>query len=209
MMFKTLGAVCVVSLLGVSSALASTVVPTTTTTVDSVVNATPAPAAEPAFNWKAPGTFGRVYLGAYGPSDDDKTYDLYDPQTGVNGGLAVGYRFSQNLTGQLEVGYQQSSGNYEGWEFIGIPTMAVVHLGLPVEDKIEIYVLGGIGALFYSVEDINQTQDNVAMATKVGMGVSVHFGKYSIGGEVGYQMTNVDDAPNDAIISSLTIGFGH
>lgn len=161
------------------------------------------------FDWTKPGPFAVIQLGAYGPTDDDKDYDRYDPQAGFLGGLALGYRFSPFLSAQGEVGYQQSDGEYSNWDYSAIPAFAVAHVGMPIEKDGELYALAGIGAVFYSVNDVDDSKDDVSIATKLGLGCAYHFGKYKLGGEVAYQMTDVSDAPNDAIIAVVTLGFGH
>lgn len=157
-------------------------------------------------SWTLPGPYALVQLGAYGPTDDDKDYDVYNPQAGFMGAIALGYRFSPYIATQLEFGYESSEGEYSDWEFSGMPVVAVAHLGIPVHN-FEIYGLAGIGALFYNVDDINESHDEVAIMSKLGGGVAFHFGQWVIGGEVAYQMTDISYAPNDAMIGAVTIGF--
>jgi hypothetical protein len=164
-------------------------------------------AAEPTPTWGRAGAYVMAQLGAYGPSDDEHSYDAYEPQTGFAGNLVLGYRFSPYLSLQGEVGYIQSDGEYAVFNFDGLPLMLTMHLGIPVKE-FEFYGLAGIGAVFYTVEYQNETGDNVGMGTKIGVGGAYHFtNKFFVGADIAYLMTSIEDAPNDGLVGYINVGY--
>lgn len=155
--------------------------------------------------WGKPGLYLSGQIGAFGPADD-QFEDEYDPDDGVAGNLIFGYRLNRFACLQAELGYYNSDGAAD-FTLNVMPLMAAARLGIPLY-AFDIYVTGGVGAVFYKVEDYSFSSDQVAVATQLGAGINWYLtNQFFVGAETRYMMTDIDDAPNDGMMILGQIGW--
>lgn len=155
--------------------------------------------------WGKPGPYISGQIGAYGPADDQYETE-YQPDDGVAANLIFGYRVNTFVSVQGEFGYYDTNGLAE-FQFNSMPLMGAIRLGVPLWN-FDIYVTGGIGAVFYKAEDYSFNKDAVAVATQLGAGVNYYLTKHFFAGFEGrYMMTDINDAPNDGLMLLGQIGY--
>lgn len=148
-------------------------------------------------------------MGLYSPQSND----LEGFDNGFAGEVALGHYFNRNLAGEVAVGYFGTGGSFYGYNgydgrfsddisFDVVPFTASIKPVLPLNQHVEIYGIGGVGAYFvnckidrtgqytghYSVSD-----DKTAFGAHLGGGVTFNVDKrLFFGAETRYIWANVD-----------------
>jgi outer membrane protein W len=167
-----------------------------------------------------------VKPGIYVPRSDLKHYD-----TGVNGEVAISYKFLPNLAVEGGIGYFYTEDNFRQYGTVnGVPAsfrdefqihvmpLTVSIKGIVPVDKWEFYGLGGVGAyMIYGELKEKVTVGNVRyrtsgddtdiiLGTHLGVGVNYNITpRFFVGGEGKYVWTGKARLDDDSLITKFKL----
>jgi len=170
-------------------------------------------------------------MGIYSP----QSHDLESYDTGFTGEIALGHYFSRNLAGEVGLGYFGTGGTFYGYNgYDGyftddvsidvVPMTASLKLVLPLDKRVEIYGIGGIGLYFVNATidtsssyrgHYSTSDDDTVLGAHLGGGVTFNLDRrIFLGAETKYLWANASfngnlqgDVDLNGFIVTANVGF--